>query len=72
MVPKRSKAVRNALSYLTDGFDIPCRSLRLNKTVPRISKIVRDIPDYQAEEICFVAKKMGNERIIFSHDDIVC
>ncbi|CAH0628758.1 unnamed protein product [Chrysodeixis includens] len=57
MVSKYNQAVRNALSYLTDGFDIPCRSMRLNKTVPKISKIVKDIPDYQAEEICFVPKK---------------
>lgn len=46
-------------SYLTDGFDIACRSLQLNETVPEISKIIRNIPDYEAEETCHVLKRTG-------------
>lgn len=46
-----------AMSYLNDGYDISCRSIQLNKTVPKISEIVRNIPDFEAEEACHVSER---------------
>ena len=46
-----------AMSYLSDGYDISCRSLQLNKTIPRLSEIARNIPDFEAEETCHVQER---------------
>ncbi|KAJ8725124.1 hypothetical protein PYW07_016082 [Mythimna separata] len=50
-------ASNTALSYFTDGYYIPCRSLQLNKTAPKISQILRNIPDFEEEETCNVIKR---------------
>lgn len=46
-------------SYLADAYDVPCRSIKLNEELPEISRIIRNIPEFEAEEICSVPRKTG-------------
>ncbi|KAG7305463.1 hypothetical protein JYU34_009532 [Plutella xylostella] len=38
--------------FLKDNYDISCQSLSLNITLPEVSKIVRNIPDFEILEAC--------------------
>lgn len=38
--------------YLTENYDVPCNSIKLRDTLPLISEIVRNIPQYKAVENC--------------------
>ncbi|CAB3236004.1 unnamed protein product [Arctia plantaginis] len=57
------KAIPNNIvnSYLADAYDVPCRSIKLNEALPEISRIVRNIPEFEAEEICSMPRKTENK-----------
>nr|XP_049697155.1 uncharacterized protein LOC110371767 [Helicoverpa armigera] len=60
---KDTFANNKTISYLTDGYDIPCRSLQLNKMHPELSKIVRYIPEYEAQELCHYTKRAAKTKL---------
>lgn len=50
---KRDNAIKeNVTNFLYDGYHIACASLQLNFTLPELSIIVRNIPDFEAVEAC--------------------
>lgn len=50
---------KRAKSILSDGYDIACRSIELNKTVPKLSEIIRNIPEFEEEEACNFTRGSG-------------
>lgn len=38
--------------YFTDNYDVSCYSIKLNETLPEISRIVRFLPELQVTDTC--------------------
>ncbi|KAF9407507.1 hypothetical protein HW555_012497, partial [Spodoptera exigua] len=55
--------VKNAKSILSDGFDIACRSIELNKTAPKLSEIIRNIPEFEEEQACNFTKRTAKHKV---------
>ncbi|XP_022829284.1 uncharacterized protein LOC111358397 [Spodoptera litura] len=58
-----STSVKTAKSMLSDGYDIACRSLELNNTVPKLSEITRNIPEFEEEEACNFTKGTAKHKV---------
>uniref|UniRef100_A0A2H1V510 SFRICE_013418 n=1 Tax=Spodoptera frugiperda TaxID=7108 RepID=A0A2H1V510_SPOFR len=54
---------KKAKSILSDGYDIACRSIELNKTVPKLSEIIRNIPEFEEEEACNFTRGSAKHKV---------
>ncbi|XP_035432103.2 uncharacterized protein LOC118263935, partial [Spodoptera frugiperda] len=54
---------KRAKSILSDGYDIACRSIELNKTVPKLSEIIRNIPEFEEEEACNFTRGSAKHKV---------